>query len=99
MKSITPEELQSLMETAKSMLLLDVREEWEHAAYNIGGVNIPLSDLLSRRGELSAEDECIVYCEKGVRSAIAIQRLETMGYNNLRNLEGGMSAWRKMATH
>ncbi len=99
MKSITPAELHSLKETAKSMLLLDVREEWEHAVYNIGGVNIPLGDLLSRRGELSIEDECIVYCEKGIRSAIAIQRLEALGYNNLLNLEGGMSAWKKMTGH
>lgn len=96
MKSITAAELKSLKENAKTMLLLDVREEWEHEAYSIGGINIPLGELLMRRDELKTDKEYIVYCEKGVRSTIAIQRLEGLGFKNLLNLEGGMHAWRKM---
>lgn len=98
MKSITPSELKSLNEAAKKMLLLDVREEWEHAAYNIGGTNIPLGELMARRHEVLQDEPLIVYCEKGIRSAIAIQRLEALGFNNLLNLEGGMSAWKKNIT-
>lgn len=96
MKSITPAELEGLKETAKNLLLLDVREEWEHNAYNIGGINIPLGELLSRKAEVRNDELCIVYCEKGIRSAIAIQRLEANGFNNLVNLDGGVSAWKKM---
>lgn len=98
MESITPAELNSWKEYAKTMLLLDVREEWEHAAYNIGGVNIPLGELMSRLRELGDYERCVVYCEKGIRSAIAIQRLEAHGFNNLLNLEGGMRAWRKITS-
>lgn len=96
MKSITAAELKSFKEKPNTMLLLDVREEWEHAAYNIGGINIPLGELLSRRGELDTEETYVVYCEKGIRSAIAIQRLEALGYTKMLNLEGGMYAWRKI---
>lgn len=96
MKSITTAELKGWGENAKTMLLLDVREEWEHDAFNIGGVNIPLGELMARRAEIKKNEEYIVYCEKGVRSAIAIQRLEALGYNNLHNLEGGMHAWKRI---
>lgn len=95
MKTITAAELKGFKENAKTLLLLDVREEWEHAAYNIGGINIPLGELLSRKGEVSNDMDCIVYCEKGIRSAIAIQRLEAHGYNKLVNLDGGVSAFKK----
>ncbi|HEY9176857.1 MAG TPA: rhodanese-like domain-containing protein [Flavipsychrobacter sp.] len=87
--------MKSLSAKAKEMLLIDVREEWEHATYNIGGVNIPLGELMARRDEIAKDETLVVYCEKGIRSAIAIQRLEALGYNNLMNLEGGMNAWRK----
>jgi len=36
----------------------------------------------------------VLYCEKGIRSSIAIQRLEASGFNNLYNLAGGMKAWK-----
>lgn len=81
--------------SAKIVLLLDVREEWEHTTYNIGGVNIPLGELMARKDEVARDETLVVYCEKGIRSAIAIQRLETLGYTNLLNLEGGMAAWKK----
>lgn len=95
MKSITAKELKSWMQEGKNFFLLDVREEWEHAVYNIGGVNIPLGDVMMRRGELSQEAPIVVYCEKGIRSAIVIQRLEPYGLEEIYNLEGGMAAWRK----
>jgi rhodanese-related sulfurtransferase len=38
----------------------------------------------------------VLYCAKGIRSAMVIQRLEEKyGYTNLVNLSGGMYAWRK----
>jgi len=39
----------------------------------------------------------VLYCQKGIRSMIVIQRLsEKFGYQNLINLQGGMDAWLKM---
>lgn len=95
MKSITAKELKSWIQEDKKFFLLDVREEWEHAAYNIGGTNIPLGDVMMHKNELPANVPVIVYCEKGIRSAIVIQRLEPYGFKDIYNLEGGMSAWRK----
>lgn len=95
MKSITPVELKSWQRNAKTYLLLDVREEWEHAAFNIGGINIPLGDIMARKTELDNSKPIVIYCEKGIRSAIAIQRLEQYGFSDLYNLTGGMTAWKK----
>lgn len=95
MKSITAAELKGWQRTVKEHLLLDVREEWEHAAYNIGGINIPLGEIMANKNMLDKTKTIVVYCEKGIRSAIAIQRLEAYGFADMLNLEGGMSAWRK----
>ncbi len=98
MKTITPEELADWRKQQKDFILIDVRENWERDAYNIGGVHIPLTEMILRKGEISLEKDVVIYCEKGIRSNIIIQRLEAIGYNNLYNLTGGMNAWRIMDT-
>lgn len=95
MKSITKNELKGWQSTNKNYQLVDVREEWEHVDYNIGGINIPLGELMSRKNELSGDIPIVFYCEKGIRSAIAIQRLEAYSLSEMHNLEGGMSKWKQ----
>ncbi len=94
MKKITPQELRLLIEENKPFILIDVREDWEKAAYDIGGLHIPMDELWQRRNEIPKDKDVILYCEKGIRSTIAIQRLESVGYHNLYNLTGGMKAWK-----
>jgi rhodanese-related sulfurtransferase len=78
----------------KDFELVDVREPFEHAHFNIGGALIPMGELMARREELPRDKPVVLYCEKGIRSVIAIQRLEGLGFRNLINLTGGMKAWR-----
>ena len=94
MKQIQPAELKKWMDEHKSFTLIDVREQWEHEAFNIGGIHIPLGEIITRRAEIEKDKPVVLYCEKGIRSAIVIQRLEPMGFSNLINLEGGMYAWK-----
>ena len=98
MKNITPTDFKELLKKDDHFLLVDVREAWEHAAYNIGGMLIPLGELVSRRQEIPQDLPVLLYCEKGIRSMIAIQRLEMLGYTNLYNLAGGMKAWKEQIT-
>lgn len=56
--------------------LLDVREEYEHEDYNIGGKNIPLNELDDRLDELDTQKPIVVYCASGIRSKKAINLLE-----------------------
>lgn len=95
MKKITPAELKEWLAADKPFVLIDVREDWEHEAYNIGGLHIPIGEILEHRDEIPKEGDVVMYCEKGIRSTLVIQRLEQMGFNNLINLTGGMSAWKK----
>lgn len=95
MKSLTAAELQTKLLEEQDLQLVDVREEWEHDAFNIGGQNIPLGDILNRRDEIDRDRVTVLYCEKGIRSAIAIQRLEARGLTGLYNLSGGVSRWPK----
>lgn len=74
--------------------LLDVREDFEREDYHIGGMHIPMGDVLAQSQTIPQNIPVVVYCRKGVRSAIIIQRLEGLGYTNLYNLSGGIEACR-----
>ena len=56
---------------------------------------IPHDQLASRLGELQAgkDDEIVVHCRSGVRSAMAVEVLKAYGYKRAFNLEGGILAW------
>lgn len=95
MKHITPVDLEAKLAAQGELFLLDVREEWEREAFNIGGLHIPLGELMQRADELPKEVPVVIYCKKGIRSQIAIQRLEQkLGLTNLLNLEGGLEAYK-----
>ena len=95
MTNITPRELQSNIAAKKDFMLIDVREESEHENFNIGGTLIPMGTILQKVQHIPTDKPVVIYCEKGIRSVIVIQRLEqTYGFTNLVNLTGGMKAWR-----
>jgi len=97
MTHISPKDLAALLRKGP-IFLLDVREPDEHADYNIGGTLIPLTDILLQYQQIPTDQTVIVYCKKGIRSQIAIQRLEEkFGFTNLVNLRGGIDAWRKIS--
>jgi rhodanese-related sulfurtransferase len=95
MINISPSEFSNWIAEHRTFKLVDVREAWEHKAYNIGGQLIPMMDLMSRKKDLPKDIPLVIYCEHGIRSVIAAQRLEFHGYENLYNLSGGMRSWRQ----
>lgn len=96
MKSITATELKEKLNAAEQFQLIDVREPDEHTEYNIGGELIPLSEIARQVDQIATDKPVILYCRKGIRSQIAIQRLqEKFPFTNLYNLIGGTEAWKK----
>ena len=96
MTTITPLELQKSIAVKENFLLIDVREDFEHEHFNIGGILMPMSTVTQNIVHIPTDKPVIFYCEKGIRSVIIIQRLEdTYGFTNLVNLTGGMQAWKK----
>ena len=45
MKTITADELKARLDAGEAVNLLDVREDYERAEYNIGGTHIPLGKV------------------------------------------------------
>ena len=96
MISITVNELQQKLDNKEDIILIDVREPWEHEAFNIGGDLIPMNTIFENIDRISDNKAVVIYCQKGIRSQIVIQRLQQKyNYTNLINLTGGMNAWKK----
>lgn len=97
MNTITATELAQLINDHKDIQLIDVREPDEHEEFDIGGALMPLGEVVQHIGEINKDKPVIVYCRKGIRSQVAIQRLEEkFPFTNLFNLAGGMEAWKKL---
>ena len=74
--------------------LLDVREPDEWAAGHIdGAVHIPMSGLMGRVEEVPKDRDVVVVCRVGSRSAQVAAFLGQRGWENVRNLDGGLVAW------
>ena len=58
-----------------------------------GAVNIPLTHLAERIGELPAGRPVVVHCEGGYRSAIAASLLQKLGRRDVHDMVGGYKAW------
>lgn len=90
---IAPLELAARLESEIAVRLLDIREPWEVAIAAIARhEHIPMNALPSVLDSLSREEELVVYCHHGVRSAMAADWLRRQGFN-ARNLAGGIDRW------
>ena len=98
MQVITVNELKTRLDAGEHVHIVDVREPYENAEFNIGGLLIPLSKIqtlqIDELDELKTE-EIIVYCRSGNRSGQACQILQMAGFTNVKNLTGGMLDWRE----
>ncbi len=96
MNTISVSTLKERIANNEKVNLLDVREPDEHAEFNIGGTFIPLGQVIAMQIDALDEmknEEIICYCRSGKRSMQAAMMLETIGFTNVVNLEGGMMAW------
>ncbi len=89
---ITAEDLMKL--DPGTYQLIDVREDWEHDEFNIGGVQLELAKF--KRYDFSGygkHERIILYCLQGLRSYQAAQFLRQSGYKNALSLRGGLNAY------
>jgi rhodanese-related sulfurtransferase len=96
MPDITTTELKQRLQAGETPHIIDVRETWEVEESRIpGSQNIPLGTLPTQLDDLEdlRDQEVIVHCKSGGRSASAKAFLTQQGFTNVRNLEGGMLAY------
>jgi len=79
---------------AEGAFLLDVREqvEWEEAHVE-GAVLIPLGELSARTEELPTDEDILIVCRSGNRSAQARDLLKQAGFERVISISGGINAW------
>lgn len=74
--------------------LIDVREVWEfQQGRAAGAVNIPLSELRIRSGEVPRDRDVLFICHTGQRSQVAARFLRQQGVPRVFNVAGGTEAW------
>ena len=100
MKTLDTEQLKNLMESAEEFVLINVLSEEAFENNHIpGSINIPVEgpgftdDVVTE--VVDQDQRIVVYCadEDCPASAEAAEKLESAGYTNVYDYEGGMAAW------
>lgn len=77
--------------------VLDVRNqsEWDENGHVAGAVLVPITDLAGNLDKLPADPNApiLVYCGVGTRGMYGTLYLTLLGYNNVKNISGGFTAW------
>ena len=91
---IAASELQARVARGEPVQIIDVREFPEFAAGHIASARlVPLGELEARRQELDWNVPVVCVCRSGQRSALAAQKLVSLGFTKVSQLEGGVLAW------
>jgi rhodanese-related sulfurtransferase len=96
---LSPDQLAERLRAEPAPLVLDVRDPQEligELGKLSGAVNVPLTQLKQRLGELSTKgrEDIVVVCRTGRRSEAAARILQESGIERVFVLKGGMTAWR-----
>lgn len=98
MQQITVEELKKRLDAGENLHIIDVREPSEYEEFNMGAQLIPLGNIVNFQLddiENLKNEEVIVHCRSGARSAQACMILKQAGFTNTVNVAGGIMAWRE----
>ena len=98
-RETTPEAVRRRQETGDRFHFVDVREdgEWERGRA-LGAIHLG-KGIIERDIERAIPDrdeEIVLYCGGGFRSALAADTLAKMGYTNVASMDGGWKRWREL---
>lgn len=81
-------------EVSEDAYLLDVREPDEYAAGHAPGARlVPMMEIPARLADVPTDGDVVVVCRSGGRSGQVVSYLQANGWDNVRNLAGGMQDW------
>jgi adenylyltransferase/sulfurtransferase len=87
-------EVKRKLDRGDDFLLIDVREPHEHKIASIPGAKlIPLGEFSKHVAEFDPQADIVIHCKSGMRSAKACGILRNAGFENVRNMKGGILAW------
>ncbi|HEY2380772.1 MAG TPA: rhodanese-like domain-containing protein [Terriglobia bacterium] len=93
-EQISVEELRQRIDERSVETVIDVRRppEWNNG-HVAGAAHMPLSHLTASAASLDRSTKLAVMCAGGYRSSIACSLLEQLGFRNIANVGGGITAW------
>jgi len=90
---VQPREVKQMLERGEPLLLVDVRQDWEHQTCRIEGAKlVPLGTLPSNLALFEEAEAVVLYCHHGMRSLDAAAFLQQQGIK-ARSLAGGIDRW------
>jgi rhodanese-related sulfurtransferase len=95
-REVSTAEVEEILKTRDSVVLIDVREQDEFRAGHLPGAQGIGRGILEYHiaDEVpDTEQEIILYCRGGNRSALAADSLRAMGYENVLSMRGGYRQW------
>ncbi|MBN1330647.1 MAG: rhodanese-like domain-containing protein [Candidatus Heimdallarchaeota archaeon] len=97
-ENITSIEAKNRLDVDQNVFLLDVRSSYEfyEDGHILGAININIYYLSYCTVMLPSSNltSILVYCDNGIRSKTAAQRLCEYGYTNVSNMEDGFNGWK-----
>jgi rhodanese-related sulfurtransferase len=95
-QTISPTDLFTRLEAREKLRFIDVRELIEHEMVNIEAAELlPLSCFNDWIDTLKKDEEIVVMCHHGIRSANVCMFLVRNGFDKVFNLDGGIDLWAK----
>ena len=93
-KRATPTEIKRRIDAGEALRIIDVREAHEHRIARLEQAELrPMSEIQQWWQDLPRDEELVILCHHGVRSAQVCMALRRAGFERLTNLEGGIDAW------
>ena len=101
-KTINADEAFKMVED-NSCNLIDIREARElektgsvensvHISRGMMEIFLDPNSAFFQQGKLDQNNEMVLFCAGGVRSALAVKALQNMGYEKVSHIEGGFGA-------
>lgn len=88
---ISAQTLKDYFLKGENFQLIDIREHYEFEAYNIGGINIPMDEVLANLHLLDLKKPIVFCCTEGLKSKALINILKRKIENStLYSLSGGI---------
>lgn len=89
-------EVKARLDRGEKVNLVDVREESEFAAGHLPGAVHLSKGVIERDIEKrypNKDEEIVLYCGGGFRSALSADNLQKMGYKKVVSMDGGWRGW------
>ena len=91
--------LKSMLDSGEDVQLIDIREDYElETEGKIGGLHIPMGELMGRIDQLREDVPVVFHCRSGKRSENMLNflKMKNLYADNYFNLIGGINAWKQL---